>query len=102
MNTRNLLKNIDNLKGETLRKFIARRGLFVRIEIPEDYRDLEPEIKFGRSILDLALLDSLWNSEIFYWADKNNSDFKIVCTIALLDPETTEERFKTVMGLLKK
>lgn len=89
------------LKGEALRKFIARRGLFERLEIPEEYRDLEAEIRMGRSVLDLALLDSLWNPEIFYWADKHNSDFKIICAISLLDPEETETRLKTVIRLLK-
>lgn len=79
------------MKGKYLRKFIARRGLFVRIPIPSEFKELEAEIKLGRSILDLALLDSLTDPEIVSWLV--NEDFETICFIALLDPVETKQRF---------
>lgn len=91
----------ETLKGEKLRKFIARKGLFVRLPIPETYKSVESEIALGRSILDRAILDCLEDEEVVDWFDVNDEEFTTICFIANLDPVKVEENFKTVYRKLK-
>jgi hypothetical protein len=87
-------------KGVELRKYITRKGLFIRIPIPKRLKELEPEIALGRAILDKAVLDSLDDEATFDWFDINNPDFNTICYIAYLDPQQVEERFITTYNRL--
>lgn len=88
--------------GVELRKYIARKGLFIRIPIPYRLKELEPEIKMGRSILDRALLDCLEDEYTEDWFDVHNEDFNTICFIAYLDPNQVVERFELTLDRLKK
>ncbi len=79
-------------KSVELRNFITRKGLFIRIPIPDNFKELEPEITLGRTILDRALLDSLEEESGIEWFDVGNTDFNTICFIAYLDPLQVEER----------
>lgn len=90
-------------KEVELKKYIARKGLFIRIPLPKNMKSLEAEISLGRSILDRALLDSLEDPDIVDWFDELNEDFNEICYIAYLDPSLVVDRFnKTYERLLNK
>lgn len=89
-------------QGVDLRKYIARKGLFIRLPLPKHMKPLEPEVLLGRSILDRATLDSVEDESIVDWFDEHNEDFNEICYIAYLDPVKVVEYFEiTHQRLLK-
>ena len=66
---------------------MTRKGLFVRLEIPQQLRPLEPEISLGRAILDRAFLDTFESSVEREWFDSDNPDFNDICFIAALEED---------------
>jgi hypothetical protein len=84
-----------------LRKYIARKGLFIRVPIPKKLKGLEPEIALGRAILDRALLDCLDDPDIIDWFDTSNPDFNTICFISYLEPNLVFSRFETTLKRLQ-
>ncbi len=89
------------IKGQALKSYIARKGLFIRLPIPSKLKGLEPEIALGRAILDNALLECLDKPEEEDWFDELNEDFHTICFIACLEPDKVLENFMTVIKKLK-
>ena len=92
---------LKQTKEVELRKYIARKGFFVQLEIPESFKSLEPEIRLGRSILDRALLDCLEDPEIEECFDTDNERFLDVCLISWLEPEDVIDKFQKTLKRLK-
>ena len=87
----------------TLKSYITRQGLFKQIKLDLHEKELEPEIRLGRTILDKALLDAFENKgEDYLWFDETNEDFLDICTMANLEPEETINRFKETIKKLEK
>lgn len=89
-------------KRVELKKYIARRGLFIRVPIPMSLKQLEPEITLARSVLDRAVLDSLEDPKIVNWFDEDDSDFVTICYIACLEPEDVIQKFTATFKRLQK
>lgn len=81
-------------KGVTLRRYIALKGLFVRIPIPDYMKEVEDCITLGRSILDRHVLDSMVDESSRTWFNVDCEDFKTICYISWLDPELVVKRFE--------
>lgn len=90
-------KNIKNL---ALRRYLTRRGLFIRLPIPIKYKTLESEITLGRAVIDRALLDSLDEEESREWFSLDNPDFNTICFIANLTPSRVMKRYESVYAKL--
>lgn len=91
------MKGLERHRNSDLRRYIARRGLFIQQPIPEKMKSLEPEIALGRAILDRAVLDAAeGDQEAIDFFDLDNERFIEICFIAYLDHEIVEKQFKLV------
>lgn len=90
--------------GVELRKYIARKGLFVNLPIQPEWRPSEAALTLGRAILDRAILDCFevgLEEDTVDWFDLGNIDFTTICYLAMMPPEQVIERIAKVLDLLE-
>ncbi len=84
---------------DTFRNSLARRGFFSRFSLKDSQKEVEPEVLFGRAVLDKAMVDSFHSEEASAWFDAQCSSFCTICFIATVEPSVAEEKFLKVKRL---
>ena len=87
---------------------MKRAYLFAKLEVPEEHRDVEPQIRMWRAVLDQMLQDIL-SEEQTLEAEQNRMDAKVfmrgnsrdfweVCYLAELEPDHVQHIIHETIG----
>jgi hypothetical protein len=97
---------LQELKDQMSLSRLAKTGLFQRMAVPDEAKEVRREIKLHRAVLDKALVDSFSLTSrirvsVEGWLRLDNPDFKQACERAYLDPTSVFRVFHVIKEVIK-